>query len=169
MKNALLIGGGVIIIGGIAYYLYSKKKVASDAAVLVAQGSSIPGTTPPQLQPPSPTAATAPGSRQTMWKDAEGNIFEMTTDKQRWGFVIKVNGSIQGKTNQAEVLVLGPDGYMVNADNNGSVFVYKNNGWQNVIRDNKASTAAYLAKLGVKYPTGAFSGLGNLGNAYALN
>jgi hypothetical protein len=103
-----------------------------------------------------------------MWKDAEGNIFEMTTDKQRWGFVIKVNGSIQGKTNQAEVMVLGPNGYMVNADNNGSVFVYKNNGWQNVIRDNKTNAAAYLAKLGVKYPTDAFSGLGSLGNAYAL-
>lgn len=167
MKNALLIGGGVIIIGGIAYYLYSKKKAASDAAE--AQGSSLsPGLpAPQQLTPPSPTAitATAPGSRQMMWKDAEGNIFEMTTDKQRWGFVIKVNGSVQGKTNQAEVLVLGPDGYMVNADSNGSVFVYKNNGWQNVIRDNKTNAAAYLAKLGLKYPTGAF---GSLDNAYAL-
>jgi hypothetical protein len=58
-----------------------------------------------------------------MWKDAEGNIFEVTKEKQRWGFVIKVNGSIQGKTNQAEVFVLGPDGYMVNADNNGSVCI----------------------------------------------
>ncbi|HMG94367.1 MAG TPA: hypothetical protein VK589_30110 [Chryseolinea sp.] len=160
MNKGLVIGIGVTAaVAALAYYLYNKNKTTSSSAAMLPASPGYSTSAPGQITMPASTLP--PAVKQTMWKDVDGNLFELTGDKQRWGYVIKVNGSIQGKNNQMEVMTLGPDGHMVGADNNGSVFVYKNNGWQNVVRDNKTAAAEYLAKLGVKYPTGAFNGLGS--------
>lgn len=168
MNKGLVIGIGAAGVAVVAYLLYKKSNAATQTAAASASLPSSSSTVPPSAANAPYVTPSAPVTsvRQTMWKDRDNNIFELTGTKQRWGYVIKVNGSIQAKNNQAEVLALGPDGYMVSADNNGTTNVYKNGGWQNVIRDNKTATAEYLAKLGVKYPTGDFSGLGN---AYLLN
>lgn len=142
MNKFIVIGGGVAVVG-IAYYLYKKNQASSAQALTpspAGSGAQLPAATTP--------TAPAPTARQTIWKDRDGNIFELTSIPQRWGYVIKVNGSVQAKSNQAEVMFLGPDGYMVQADNNGSVLVYKNNGWQYVIRDNKTQAKEYLARFG---------------------
>lgn len=166
MNNTALIVGGVAVLGGLAFFLYTKNK--KEAGMLPA-ASAYPGggNVSPGGSTPSPSyTAPVPTVQQTMWKDRDGNIFQLTTDKQRWGYVIKVNGSIQGKNNQMETMFLGPDGYMIGADNNGSVFVYKNGGWQNVIRDNKTSAGQYLIDHG---QPNVYAAMNGLGSAFCMN
>lgn len=148
MKTVILIGAGVASAAALFYFLNKNK-----AAVQLLPGS------PDQTPAPSPILPAAQPTKQTMWKDRDGNIFQLTSIKQRWGFVIRVNGAIQEKNNQMEIMFLGPEGYVIGADNNGSVFVYKN-GWQYVIRDNKTEAGAYLVKHGQPNVYEGVSGLG---------
>lgn len=152
MKKGVIIGVGVVgVAAAVAFYLYNKNKSAASSTVQSSGGSQA------QLPASSSTMPAPTAVKQTMWKDKDGNIFEMTSQKGTWGYYIKVNGSTTKRQNMMEVMVLGPDGYVVGADNNGSLFVWKNGGWNQVIKDNKTSAADYLKKLGV---TSYLNGLG---------
>lgn len=166
MKKEVIIGVGVLgVAAAVAFYLYNKNKSATSSLVQSSGGSQA------QLPASSstiPTPATA-AVKQTMWKDIDGNIFEMTSNKSTWGYYIKVNGSTPKKNNMMEVMVLGPDGYVVGADNNGSLFVWKNGGWNQLIKDNKTSAGDYLKKLGVSNYLSGFAGLGMPNSAFVLS
>ncbi|MGL6121655.1 MAG: hypothetical protein ACRC1W_01200 [Shewanella sp.] len=154
--KVILVGVGVVGAGALAFYLYTKKKQVATSSPALQPGSTSNRTITP-----------APAVKQTMWKDKDGNIFELTSTKGKWGYVVKVNGGVP-RSSEHEALTLGPDGHMVGADNNGSVFVYKNGSWQFVIRDNKTQAAAYLKNLGVTKYLDLLSGLNGM-NAYILS
>jgi hypothetical protein len=157
MKNTILLVGGVAILGGVGYLLYTRNKNQSFLPASSSPGSSV---APTNQSTPSPNAALAPTVKQTMWKDKDGNVFQLTSEKAKWGFVIKVNGAIHGKWNQMETMFLRPDGHVVGVDNNGSVFEWKNNQWNYVIKDNKSEAGAYLMKYGQPNVYQSISGLG---------
>lgn len=161
MNNTALIVGGVAVLGGLAYFLYTKNKTllpSSTTGGSVAPNS--PSTPSPGYTVPVPTV------KQTMWKDRDGNIFQITSDLQKWGYVIKVNGAVHKKWNQAMTMFLGPDGYVRSADNNGSTFIWKGGQWNYVIKDNKQQADAFLVEFGQPK---LFSGFSGLGNAFVLN
>ena len=154
MKNVILIGAGVAAAAGIAFYFLRRNQGAQQLAPGQPQSSLPTSNSAPVVQ------AYTPGSKQTMWKDKDGNIFQITSDKGKWGFIIKVNGSIHGKWNQMETMFLRSDGHVVGADNNGSVYEWKNNQWNYIIKDNKSQADEYLAKNGQPRIFSGVSGLG---------
>jgi hypothetical protein len=173
--NKTVIGVGVVAAGGLAWYLYNKNKEASAASLQPQQYAPTPsavlpsGTTAPAPTYTAPVSTAVSQVKQRIWKDNGGNIFELTNDMQKWGYVIKVNGAVHGKWNQMLDMALGPDGLVIGADNNGSVFQWKNNQWNYVIKDNKSQAKEYMAKLGVNLALNGLRGLnGFAGSAYLL-
>ena len=168
MKNTVLIVGGVAVLGGLAFFLYNRNK---QQAALMQQATSSNGASvaPGGTSTPSPSyTAPVPTVKQTMWKDKDGNIFQLTSDKQKWGYVIKVNGQVHKKWNQMETMFLGSDGHVRGVDNNGSAFIWKNNQWNYVIKDDKAKTGQFLIDNGQPNVYASMNGVG-LGNAFMLN
>lgn len=80
--------------------------------------------------------------------DKDGTVFTLTDDLQRWGYVLKRNGGIDKRNNQAMILFKGPDGTTWQADNNGSLFNWKNKGWSQVVKDNKGAVSTKLIQMG---------------------
>lgn len=80
--------------------------------------------------------------------DKDGTKFELTNEKHKWGFLLKRNGQVDKKNNQAERIWLSPDGYAMNVDNNGSMFIYGDGAWRYYIRDDKVATDYILTLLG---------------------
>lgn len=76
--------------------------------------------------------------------DPDGTVFELTDDMQKWGYVLKRNGGVDKKWNQAMVIFTGRDGKTYSQDNNGSTFVWNNKQWNYVIKDNKTESAQFL-------------------------
>ncbi len=169
--SKVLIGVGVVAAAaGAAYFIYNKNK--KEQALINSSFAPTPTTSTTPATTPAPVAT--PAAKQTMWKDKDGNIFQLTSDYGQWGFYIKVNGAIHKKWNMMETMFLGPDGYVYGADNNGSTYVWKNNQWNYVIKDNKTSSGQFLVDhgqpnvyLGIK----GFAGLGQTSrlNAFMLN
>jgi hypothetical protein len=171
MKSTPIIIGGVVVLGGLAFYLYNKNK--SQTAMLPTAASSSDGGSvePSSSSTPSPSyAAPVPTVKQTMWKDKDGNVFQLTSDKGQWGYIIKVNGSVQKKWNMMETMFLGPDGYVRGVDNNGSAYIWKGGQWNYVIKDNKTQAGQFLVEFGQPNVYLGLKGLGSLSQtAFALN
>lgn len=153
--SKVLIGVGVVAAAaGVAYFVYSKNK--QQQALINSSFAPTPSTNTPT---PTQTLPTPEPVKQTMWKDKDGNIFQLTSDKGQWGYYIKVNGAVHKKWNMMETMFLRPDGHMVGADNNGSVYEWKNNQWNYLIKDNKTQADQYLKQYG-QLPIFSLNGLG---------
>lgn len=153
--SKVLIGVGVVAAAaGVAYFVYSKNK--QQQALINSSFAPTPSTNTPT---PTQTLPTPEPVKQTMWKDKDGNIFQLTSDKGQWGYYIKVNGSIHKKWNMMETMFLRSDGHVVGADNNGSVFDWRNNQWNYIIKDNKTQADQYLKQHG-QLPIFSLNGLG---------
>lgn len=75
--------------------------------------------------------------------DPDGTVFELTDDLQKWGYVIKRNGGVDKKWNQAMRLFTGRDGLTYSQDNNGTTLVWKNGQWNYHIKDNKSESEQF--------------------------
>lgn len=144
-KTGIFIGLGILAAGGgVAWYLYNKNKsttslidttTTSTSTSSVATASNSPVVTPP-AQP-----GQAGVVNQTIWKDADGHVFELTNQEDKYGFLLKVDG---GGSSKAVTVTLDNTGHIVTKNKAGETWTYKN-GWSRL------------------------SGLRGLGNAYSLN
>jgi hypothetical protein len=159
MSKQLFIGMGVAAAAAVAYFMYTKNQQGKVNAAAIAPGGATTTTSLPAAMP-------TPTVKQTMWKDKDGNVFQLTSDLQKWGYVIKVNGSVHKKWNQMMAMFLGTDGYVRGVDNNGSAFIWKNNQWNYVIKDNKVQAGQFLNDNG---QPNVYNQLKGLGNAFYLN
>lgn len=155
--SKVIIGVGVVAAAaGVAYFIYSKNKKEQaliNSSFAPTPTANITAATQTQSAPtPAPV-------KQTMWKDKDGNVFQLTSDKGQWGYYIKVNGSVHKKWNMMETMFLRSDGHVVGADNNGSVYEWKNNQWNYLIKDNKTQADQYLKQHG-QLPIFSLNGLG---------
>lgn len=79
----------------------------------------------------------------------DGTRFELTDDLQKWGYVLKRNGGVDKKNNQAVAIFKGPNGDVYSVDNNGTMLHWVNSkGWEYTIKDNKNATDAKLVEFG---------------------
>lgn len=155
MGKAIFIIGGVAVVGGVAYYFWKKKQDEAAVAASYASGDSTQSVTPSGL-PASPSSASVSSGnalapvKQTMWKDAEGNVFELTTDDNKYGYLLKTNGG--GSARAVDVAL--QNGLIVIKNKTGEVWTFKNKNWSR------------LSGLGNPF---ALNGLRGLGNPYALS
>lgn len=125
-KIAVLVGAGIAA-AGIGYYLYTKNKSGATQTTVDESGNqtvtaSVAASTPTSSGAPS----TTPLIKQTMWKDKDGNVFELTSQEDKYGFVLKVNGGGQAK---AVTVTLDPSGVINITNKAGEKWAFKNNGW----------------------------------------
>lgn len=78
-------------------------------------------------------------------KDKFGNTFTLEDEMHRFGYLLKRNGTIEKKNNQAMVIYKTPKGYAIQADNNGSVYArIGKDVWYYLIKDSKPLTDQLL-------------------------
>jgi hypothetical protein len=158
--KVILIGGGVLGAAALAYYLYSRK--ASGQSLLPSASNNI---LPSAATPPDSTGVLTQDVKQTLFKDAGGNIFEFTSTPGKYGgYVVNVNGKYS--TSQV-AMGQEPDGTVIVADSEGSTFEFVNGGWKPGIKRDKSQASALMAKYGVTNIN--YSPLSGLGNVYLLS
>lgn len=126
-KKIVILGGAVAAAAGIAYYLYTKNKATEQTTIM---NSSADQTSLTQTAGNSTTSSSASTptniGKQTLWKDKDGNVFELTNQEDKYGYLLKVNGGGQAKA----VTVTLDAGGVVNITNKaGEKWAFKNNGW----------------------------------------
>ncbi|MBL0744590.1 hypothetical protein [Chryseolinea lacunae] len=105
MGKAVVLVVGAGLAGGIIWYLYKKNQtpaVQNTATTPAGPAATAPGT-------PAVNSSGVVPVKQTLWKDPDGHIFEMTATENKYGKLVKVDGKDSVYVSE---LKQGPDGYI---------------------------------------------------------